>query len=121
MRLRALLELIGSIYDTVVDPSACPTMLNGRADLLGATGGAQVGTYNSKAYSATMLAPRVDPKELPSFSQYWANVWRQCDQHPIGAVIVPEMRISHPDRYRADILNASSKPQRPERMMGQPF
>jgi DNA-binding CsgD family transcriptional regulator len=118
MRFRALSELIGLIYDTMVDPSACPTMLNGLADLLGATGGAQVGAYNSTTYSATMLAPRVDPKELPSFSQYWANTWRRCDQHPIGAVIVPEMRISHPDRCRADIFNGSSKPQRPERMMG---
>jgi DNA-binding CsgD family transcriptional regulator/PAS domain-containing protein len=118
MRFRALSELIGSIYDTVVDPSACPTMLNGLADLLGATGGAQVGAYNSRAHSVAMLAPRIDPKELPSFSKYWANVWRQCDQHPIGAVIIPEMRISHPDRCRADIFNGSSKPQRPERMMG---
>ncbi len=118
MRVRALSELIGSIYDTVVDPSACPTMLDGLADLLGATSGAQVGAYNAKAHGITMLAPRVDPKELPSFSQYWANVWRQCDQHPIGAVIVPEMRISRPDRCSADIFNGSSKPQGPERMMG---
>jgi DNA-binding CsgD family transcriptional regulator len=118
MRVRALSELIGSIYDTVVDPSACPTMLDGLADLLGATGGAQVGAYNAKAHSATMLAPRVDPKELPSFSRYWANVWRQCDRHPIGAVIVPEMRISHGDPCRNDILIGSSKPQDPERMMG---
>ena len=36
-------------------------------------GGAQVGAYNSKAHSAKMLAPRVDPKELPRFSQYWAQ------------------------------------------------
>ena len=118
MRFRALSELIGSIYETVVDPSACPTMLNGLADLLGATGGAQVGAFNSKAHSATMLAPRVGPKELPRFSQYWANVWRQCDQHPIGAVIVPEMGVSHPDRCRADIFSGSEKPQGPERMMG---
>jgi DNA-binding CsgD family transcriptional regulator len=118
MRVRALSELIGTIYDTVVDPSACPTMLNGLADLLGATGGAQVGAYNSKAHSATMLAPRVEPKELLSFSQYWANVWRQCYQHPIGAVIFPEMVISHRDRCHTDTLNGSSKPQSPERMMG---
>jgi DNA-binding CsgD family transcriptional regulator len=118
MRFRALSELIGSIYDTVVDPGACPTMLNGLADLLGATGGAQVGAYNSRAHSVAMLAPRIDPKESPSFSKYWANIWRQCGQHPIGAVIIPEMRISHPDRCRADIFNGSSKPQRPERMMG---
>jgi DNA-binding CsgD family transcriptional regulator len=118
MRVRALSVLIGSIYDTVTDPSACPTMLNGLADLLGATGGAQVGAYNSKAHSATMLAPRVDPKELPSFSKYWADVWRQCDQHPIGAVIVPEMCISRPDRCRADMFSGSSKPQGPEKMMG---
>ena len=118
MHFRALSELIGSIYDTVVDPSACPTMLNGLADLLGATGGAQVGAYNSKAHSAKMLAPRVDPKELPRFSQYWANVWRQCDKHPIGDVIVPDMRISHPDRCGTEIFSGSSKPQGPERMMG---
>ncbi len=68
MRFQTLSELVGSIYDTVVDPSACPTMLNGLADLLGATGGAQVGAYNAKTHSATMLAPRLDPKELPSFS-----------------------------------------------------
>ena len=118
MRFRALSELIGSIYETVVDPSACPTMLNDLADLLGATGGAQVGAYNSKALSAKMLAPRVDPKELPSFSQYWADVWRQCDKHPIGDVIVPDMRISHPDRCGTEIFSGSSKPQGPERMMG---
>jgi DNA-binding CsgD family transcriptional regulator len=118
MRFRALSELIGSIYETVVDPSACPTMLNDLADLLGATGGAQVGAYNSKAHSAKMLAPRVDPKELPSFSQYWANVWRQCDKHPIGDVIVPDMRISHPDRCGIEIFSGSSKPQGPARMMG---
>ena len=118
MHFRALSELIGSIYDTVVDPSACPTMLNGLADLLGVTGGAQVGAYNSKAHSVAMLAPRVDPKELPRFSQYWANVWRQCDKHPIGAVVVPEMRISDPDHCRADIFNGSSMPHGPERMMG---
>jgi DNA-binding CsgD family transcriptional regulator/PAS domain-containing protein len=118
MHFRALSELIGSIYNTVVDPSACPTMLNGLADLLGATGGAQVGAYNSKAHSVAMLAPRVDPKELTRFSQYWANVWRQCDKHPIGAVVVPEMRISDPDHCRPDIFNGSSKPHGPERMMG---
>jgi hypothetical protein len=47
MRFQALSEFVGSIYDTVVDSSACPTMLGGLADLLGATSGAQVGTYNS--------------------------------------------------------------------------
>ena len=118
MRFRALSEFIGSIYNSLVDPSACPTMLNDLADLLGATGGAQIGAYNAKAHSATMLAPRVDPKELPSFSRYWANVWRQCDQHPIGAVVVPQMLISHQDRHHTDIFNGSSKPQGPERMMG---
>ena len=117
MRFRALSELIGSIYDTVVDPSACPTMLNGLADLLGATGGAQVGAYNAKTHSATMLAPRVDPKELPSFSQYWANIWRQCDKHPIGDIIVPQMLISHQDRRGTEIFSGSAK-QGPERMMG---
>jgi hypothetical protein len=107
MHSQALSDLVGSIYDTVVDASACPRMLNGLAELLGATGGAQVGAYNSQADTATMLAPRVDPKELPIFSKYWTSIWRQCDQHPIGAVIVPEMPISHRDRSRAEVFNGS--------------
>lgn len=118
MHFQALSELVGSIYETVVDPSACPNMLNGLADLLGATGGAQVGAYNCKARTATMLAPRVDPKELPSFSQYWADVWRQCDKHPIGAVFVPEMRISHRDRRHTSMSNGSLQPQIQESIMG---
>ena len=73
MHFQALSDLVGSIYDTVVDASACPRMLNGLAELLGATGGAQVGAYNSKADTATMLAPRVDPRELPIFSKYWTK------------------------------------------------
>lgn len=118
MRFQALSKLVGSIYDTVVDPSACPIMLDGLADLLGATGGAQVGAYNSQTHSTTMLAPRVDPKELASYSQYWGNVWWQCDQHPLGAVIVPEMCLSHHDRRHTDSLDGSSKLQSPEWMIG---
>ena len=118
MHFQALSDLVGSIYDTVVDASACPRMLNGLAELLGATGGAQVGAYNSKADTATMLAPRVDPRELPIFSKYWTSVWRQCDQNPIGAVIFPEMPISLQDRRRPEIFNGWPKPRRPEAMMG---
>jgi DNA-binding CsgD family transcriptional regulator/PAS domain-containing protein len=118
MRFQALSEFVGSIYDTVVDSSACPTMLGGLADLLGATSGAQVGTYNSDTHSATLLAPRVDPEQLQYFSKYWANVWRHCDRHPIGAVIVPQMLSPHRDHGHTDNSNGSSKPQGPETMMG---
>ena len=118
MHFQALSHLVGSIYDTVVDASACPRMLNGLAELLGATGGVQVVAYNSKADTATMLAPRVDPKELPIFTKYWTSVWRQCDQNPIGAVIFPEMPISLRDRRRPEISNGWPKPRRPEAMMG---
>lgn len=105
MHLQALAEFVGSIYDTVVDTNAFPTTLNGLADLLGATGGAQVGAYNSTTHSATILAPHIDLEELPGFSEYWAGVWRRCGSNPLGAVIVPEMSVSHRGRG-------------PERMMG---
>jgi DNA-binding CsgD family transcriptional regulator/PAS domain-containing protein len=102
MDFQALSEILGLIYDTVLDANACLAMLSGLACLLGATGGAQVGAYNSLTHSAIMLAPRVDPEELPSFSEYWADVWRQCGTHPIGTVIVPEMpSVGGPSRRRA--------------------
>ncbi len=65
MRFQILSEFVGSIYDTVTDASACPAMLNGLADLLGATNGAQVGTYNARTRLATLLAPRLDLKSCP--------------------------------------------------------
>lgn len=118
MRLQVLSQLIASIYDTVVDADACPTMLNGLADMLGATKGTQVGTYNSRTHSATVLAPRLSREELPAFSEYWAEVWRQCGEHPIGAVIVPEPAISHHNHSCLGVFNGSPEAPNPPATMG---
>jgi hypothetical protein len=118
MRLQGLSEFVGSIYDTVVDSGACPIMLNRFADLLDATSGAQVGTYDSKTHQATILAPHVDPEELHSFVTDWSAVWRRCDKYPIGAVIVPEMLISERDQNGTEGYKALSVPPGRERMIG---
>jgi hypothetical protein len=59
MGVRDLSEVVGLIYDSVVDRNACPVMLSRLADLLGGTSGVQVGTYNSKTRLTKMLAPRL--------------------------------------------------------------
>ncbi len=93
-------------------------MLKRLADLLDATGGAQVATYNSKTHQATILAPHVAPEELHSFVTDWSAVWRHCDKYPIGAVIVPEMLISERDQNGTEGYKALSGPPRRERMIG---
>jgi DNA-binding CsgD family transcriptional regulator len=118
MRLQVLSQLVASIYDTVVDADACPAMLNGLADLLGATSGAQVGTYNPRTHTATVLAPRLSREELPTFSEYWAKVWRRCGEHPIGAVVIPEMSIANQARVHSALFNGSPEPRGPEATMG---
>jgi DNA-binding CsgD family transcriptional regulator/PAS domain-containing protein len=117
MHLQALSEFVGSIYDTVVDANACPTMLNGLADLLGATSGAQVGTRDGETNRTTILAPRVSREEWPGLSQYWADVWRQCAGHPIGTVLIPEMSNPQRDRPVSDIRNGSAPRRGAERIM----
>ncbi len=94
MDFQILSQLVGLIYDTVLNVDACATMLDGLADLLGATSGAQVGNYDMTTGAATMLAPRVEGAKLPGFSEYWADVWRHSGENPIGAVVVPEMPVS---------------------------
>ncbi len=118
MRFRALSELIGSIYDTVVDPSACPTMLNGLADLLGATGGAQVGAYNSKTHQRHDACPARRPRRITELfkilGRRLAAVRQASDRrrHRPGNAHFSPRSLPH------EMFNGSSKPQGPERMMG---
>lgn len=118
MRLQVLSDLVGSIYDTVVDPSACPTMLNQLADLVGASSGAQIGTYNSRTHIASMLAPRLSAEELHSFSEYWAKAWRPRSEHPPGTLIILTMLISKNDRCQSAPSNRWPNSPDPEIIMG---
>jgi DNA-binding CsgD family transcriptional regulator/PAS domain-containing protein len=117
MGLQDLSEFVGLIYDTVVDPNACPTMLNRLADLLGASSGVQVGTYNSRTHATRIFASPLDPEDLQSFSEYWATVWRNR-KHAVGEVIVPKMSMPHGDRSRTDIFDDWFETRRPEATMG---
>jgi hypothetical protein len=101
---RDLSELIGLIYDSVVDRNACPVMRKRLGDLLGATSGVQFGNYNSKTHVTTMLAPRLSPEELRSFSEYCASISRHTAKHAVGSVIVPEMAIFREDHSRTDLF-----------------
>jgi len=121
MGVRDLSEVVGLIYDSVVDRNACPVMLSRLADLLGATSGVQVGTYNSKTRLTKMLAPRLSSEELRSFSEYCLKITRCTRQHAVGAVIVPEALISRKDDCRTDIFEGSPNVRGPEATMGQSY
>jgi DNA-binding CsgD family transcriptional regulator len=118
MGVHDLSEFVGLIYDSVVDPAACPMMLNRLADLLGATTGVQVGTYNSESRVTTMLAPRLSPEELHNFSGYCARISRCAQKHAVGAVIVPEALILPENDWRADIFETWSNARGPRATMG---
>ena len=118
MGVRDLSEVVGLIYDSVVDRNACPVMLSRLADLLGATSGVQVGTYNSKTRLTKMLAPRLSSEELRSFSEYCLKITRCTRQHAVGAVIAPEALISRKDDCRTDIFEGSPNVRGPKATMG---
>jgi hypothetical protein len=93
-------------------------MLKRLADLLGATGGVQFGTYNSATDVGAIVAPRLGPDESQRFSEYWSSVWRRGGKHVVGAVIVPEMLISRGDPGRTNLLHEWSKTRGREATMG---
>ncbi len=120
MRLQDLSEFVGLIYDTALDPDAWLTMLNRLADLLGATTGAHFGSYNSRTYVTTNLAPRLDPEYLRLYPEYWASrdiFWQRGAHHPVGAAYMPETFMSREEHCRTDIFNEWYKPQGVEAMM----
>src|SRR6266851_9286129 len=93
MGLQDLSEFVGLIYDTALNPDAWPTMLNRLADLLAATTGAHFGSYNSRTYVTTNLAPRLDPEYSRVYPEYWASrdiFWQRGAHHPVGAAYMPE-------------------------------
>src|SRR5260370_19200419 len=103
MRSQGLSDFVGLIYDTALDPDAWPTMLTRLADLLAATTGAHFGSYNSRTYVTTNLAPRLDPEYLRIFPEYWASrdiFWQRSAHHPVGAVYMPETFMSREEHCR---------------------
>ena len=62
-------------------------------------------TTTSQTHIATVLAPRVDPTELHTFSERWANIWGKCVKNPIGAVIIPGAPPYHENGYETSISN----------------
>jgi DNA-binding CsgD family transcriptional regulator len=120
MRLQDLSELVGSIYDTALDPDAWPAILDRLADLLAATAGAHFGSYNSETYVCTDFASRLDPeyrRALPQYCACRAYFWRRGANHPSGAVYMPETFMSREEHCRTDIFNKWYKPQGVEAMM----
>jgi DNA-binding CsgD family transcriptional regulator len=119
-RIEDLSEFVGSIYETALDPDGWPTVLDRLADLLAATTGAHFGSYNSRTYVTTNLAPRFDPQNIRSFSEYWGSrdiFWQRGANHPIGAVFMPETFMSREEHCRTDIFNEWYKPQGAEALM----
>jgi len=120
MPLHDLSEFVGLIYDTALDPDACPIMLNRLADLLAATTGSHFGSYNSRTHVTTNVSPRQDPQYIRSFSEYWGSrdvFWQRGGNLPAGAVFMPETFISREEHCRTDIFNEWYKPQGVEVMM----
>lgn len=121
MHFQALSEIVGSIYDTAFDPSTWPTTLNRVADLLAATSGAALVSYNSSTRSPAILYPRGDPEYIYSFLEYWGHHCRILHygrNHPIGEVMKPEMFVSREEYCGTEIFNEWFKPQRAEAMIG---
>jgi DNA-binding CsgD family transcriptional regulator len=120
MRLHDLSEFVGLMYDTALDPDAWPTMLNRLADLLAATAGAHFGSYNSKTYVTTNLAPGLDPEYIRIFPEHWAVrdiFWQRGANHPLGAVYMPETFMSREEHCRTNIFKEWYKPNGVEAMM----
>jgi DNA-binding CsgD family transcriptional regulator len=120
MRFGDLSEFVGLIYDTALDPDGWPAVLDRLADLLTATTGAHFGSFNSRTYVTTNLAPRLDPEYIRIFPEYWASrdfFWQRGAKHQVGAVYMPETFMSREQHCHTDIFNEWYKPQRIEAMM----
>ena len=121
MRLQDLSEFVGLIYDTVLDPDAWPTTLDRLADLLAATSGSAIVSYNSCTRVPAILYPRANPDYIRSFLEYWGHrclILHYGRHHPIGVVMRPEMFVSREAYCRTEIFNEWFKPQKAEAMIG---
>ena len=121
MRFEDLSEFVGLIYDTAFDVGTWPTLLNHLADLLGATTGAALVSYNSRARVPSILCPRADPDYIRSFLEYWGHrclILHYSRNHPLAAVVKPEMFVSREEYCSTEMFNEWFKPQRAEAMIG---
>jgi hypothetical protein len=120
MGFQDLSEFVGLVYDTALDRTAWPAMLNRLAELLAATAGAHFESYNSKTYVCTNPALRLDPeyrRAIPEYCACRAYFCRRGANHPLGAVYMPETFMSREEHCRTDIFNKWYKPQGMEAIM----
>src|SRR5262249_27185580 len=119
MCVEGLSELLGLIYDTALDPSTWPVVLDRLADLLGAIAGAAMVSYNSSTRMPTILYPRGDKEHTRRFLEDWchrAPILGYGRGHP--AVIKPECFVSRQEYCRREIFNEWLKRQREDAMIG---
>ena len=112
MEGKELLELIGLIYDAVLDSEAWPVMLNRLTDALSARCGF-IGSHNSSTNATAMTAPRTDPECLRRYTEYWASrafLWKGLAKLPAGTVMVREMIISRDEFCHTDYYDEWCKP-----------
>jgi PAS domain-containing protein len=121
MSLGELSDLIGLAYDAAFDADFWPLVLNRLADLLTATSGAAIVSYNSQSRRRGLIFPRAAPEYIRSFLEYWCPrcpILHYGKNHPVAAVLQPEMFASREEYCSTEIFNEWFKPQRAEAMIG---
>jgi len=121
MDCEGLSKIIGLIYEAGLKPDIWPSVLDRLADLLAATSGAAIISYDSRVRAAAMLFPRVDPEYVRSFLEYWSHGSLMLDygrRSPTAAVVNREMFISREEYCRTAFFNEWCKPLRAEAFMG---
>lgn len=121
MNLGDLSDLVGSAYDVAFDPDSWPIVLNRLADLLRATSGAAIVSYNAQTRRRGLLYPRSSPEYIRSFLEYWCPrcpILHYGKNHPVAAVLQPEMFVSREEYCSTEIFNEWFRPQRAEAMIG---
>lgn len=121
MSLEDISDLVGLAYDAAFDWSFWPIVLNRLADVLTATSGAAIVSYNSRTRRRGLLYPRSSPEYIRSFLGYWCPrcpILHYGKNHPVATVMQPEMFVSREEYCRTEIFNEWFKPQRAEAMIG---
>jgi len=121
MSLGDLSDLVGSAYDAAFDPDSWPIVLNRLADLLTATSGAAIVSYNAQTRRRGLLYPRSSPEYVRSFLEYWCPrcpILHYGKNHPVAAVLQPEMFVSREEYCSTEIFNEWFRPQHAEAMIG---
>ena len=121
MDCEGLSKIIGLIYEAGLKPDIWPSVLDRLADLLAATSGAAIISYDSRVRAAAMLFPRAGPEYIRSFLEYWSHGSLMLDygrRSPTAAVVNREMFISREEYCRTAFFNEWCKPLRAEAFMG---